>query len=85
MLTINLHLVPRPRTRGAIPPLPNTPSQRVAQLKAHGLYFYFTLLYFTLPFRLLKLISDNLLSVTSQNIRVIKNGMSGTCSTNRED
>jgi hypothetical protein len=32
-LTSDLHLVPRSRIRGAIPPLPNTPSWRGAQLK----------------------------------------------------
>jgi hypothetical protein len=39
----HLHVVPRSRMRGAIPPLPNTPSWRGAQLqrKAQGqLYFY---------------------------------------------
>jgi hypothetical protein len=32
-LTTHLHLVPRARTRGGIPPFPNTPSWRGAQLK----------------------------------------------------
>jgi hypothetical protein len=32
-LTTNRHLVPRSRMRGAIPPLPNKPSWRDAQLQ----------------------------------------------------
>jgi len=36
-LTTHLRLVPRSRIRGAIPPLPNTPSWPGAQLKAQGL------------------------------------------------
>jgi hypothetical protein len=32
-LTTHLHPVPRSRMRGAIPPLPNTPPRRSAQLK----------------------------------------------------
>jgi hypothetical protein len=40
-LTAHLHLVPRSRMRGAIPPLPNTPSWRGAQLK-HRDNFTFT-------------------------------------------
>jgi hypothetical protein len=34
-LTTILHLVPRSRIRGAIPPLPNMPSRRGTQLKKH--------------------------------------------------
>jgi len=37
-LTTNLHPMPRSRTRGAIPPLPNMPSWRGAQLKLKGKY-----------------------------------------------
>jgi hypothetical protein len=40
-LTTHLHLVPRSRVRGVIPPLPNTPSWRGAQLKAQG-HLYLT-------------------------------------------
>jgi hypothetical protein len=36
-LTTHLHLVPRSRMRGAIPPPPSTPSWRCAQLKAQVL------------------------------------------------
>jgi hypothetical protein len=41
-LTTHLHLVSTSRMRGAIPPLPNTPSRRGAQLK-HRDNFIFTL------------------------------------------
>jgi hypothetical protein len=40
-LTTHLHLVPGSKKRGAIPPLPNTPSWRGAQLK-HRDNFTFT-------------------------------------------
>jgi hypothetical protein len=35
-LTTHLHLLPRSVMRGTMPPLPNTPSWRGAQLKAKG-------------------------------------------------
>jgi hypothetical protein len=41
-LTTHLHLVPRSRMRGAIPPLPNTPPWRGAQLKHRDFTFTFT-------------------------------------------
>jgi hypothetical protein len=42
-LTTHLHLVPRSRIRGAIPPLPNTPSRRGAKLN-NGDNFTFNIL-----------------------------------------
>jgi hypothetical protein len=45
-LTIHLHLVPMSKMRGAIPPLPNTPSWRGAQLKkAQGQLYLFRILF----------------------------------------
>jgi hypothetical protein len=44
----HLHLVPRSRMRGAIPPLPNTPSWSDAQLKKHMDNFTFTRRFTTL-------------------------------------
>jgi hypothetical protein len=65
-LTIDLHLMSRSRTRGAIPLLPNTSSKRGSQLKkkAQGqLYLYLTILYLGLP-------SDVLLYVPLLNIKL---------------
>jgi hypothetical protein len=47
------HLVPRSRIRGAVPPLPNTSSWRVAQLSTGNFPFTFVAVYYIISYRIL--------------------------------